>query len=234
MYRWLARHPGVVRASRKEVHFFDLRFDRGLNWYRSHFPLETTLRWRRWRSGHATVTGEASPYYLFDPPVVERVHTVLPDARFVVLLRDPVERAVSHYRHAVEGGREHLSLSDALDAEPQRMDDGPFARWAYSYVGRGLYVEQLERWFHRFPPEQFLVLVSEEVFDAPAASLDRTFEFLGLPPRATGRAQDEYRPVNRAEVDRPVDDRIRARLVERFREPNERLAMLLGRALPWD
>ena len=95
LWRYLVEHPQIVGPTEKEIHFFDARFDRGARWYRARFPLRASLR------RGARLTFEASPYYLAHPFVPARVRAMLPDAKLVVLLRDPVERAWSHYRDNV-------------------------------------------------------------------------------------------------------------------------------------
>src|SRR3954453_12461513 len=120
------------------------------------------------------LVGEASPSYLFHPLAPDRVARLLPDARLIALLRSPVERAFSHYQHEVALGREPLSFEEAIDREDERMrgelehmlrDPYYFSHtwWNYTYVARGRYAEQLERWFADFPREQLLVLLTDEL-----------------------------------------------------------------------
>lgn len=222
----------VYTVGPKEVHFFDKRWMKGEGWYRSHFPLRS-------RMPDGAVTGEATPYYFFHPAVPSRVAQTLDDVRLVVLLRDPVERAFSHYRHAVRTGREKLSFEDALDAEEKRLAGEhrklvtvpgyySFAHQWYSYQSRGLYAEQLERWWESFDRQRLLVLKAEDLFDDPAATMTRVLEFLGMPPRDLGllphrnRGDGEtIRPDTRAEL-------------QRFFDPhNQRLYRLLGWDLGW-
>src|SRR5436189_26280 len=112
LYAYLRWHPQVTGPSFKEVSFFDRHYARGERWYRAHLPVR-----RR------AVVGEASPSYLFHPLAPERVARMLPEARLIALLRNPVDRAFSHYQHEVALGREQLSFEDALAgefAEPNR------------------------------------------------------------------------------------------------------------------
>ena len=120
LYAYLCAHPDVRAAARKEVHYFDLNYARGATWYRSMFPLAAGLARER-RGGRRVLVGEASPYYLFYPLAAERAGAVVPSAQLIVLLRDPVERAWSHYRHEVKAGREPLEFEAALAAEPTRL-----------------------------------------------------------------------------------------------------------------
>src|SRR5438093_4320202 len=110
LYRYLSRHPAVAPAVlAKGAHYFDTAFDRGLPWYRGHFPTRMTAERIRAREG-TFATGEGSPYYLFHPLAAERIAAALPGVKLVALLRDPVERASSHWVHEAERGFEQLSF----------------------------------------------------------------------------------------------------------------------------
>jgi len=126
LYNYLLQHPSVQplfpgRQRIKGVHYFDSQFARGPRWYRSHFPLQARGRHlaRPWL--RQAVAGEASPYYLFHPLAAERLARQVPDVRVIVLLRDPVERAYSHYKERVRNGGESLTFDEAIAAEPGRL-----------------------------------------------------------------------------------------------------------------
>jgi len=186
----------------------------------------------------APLAGEASPSYLFHPFAPQRVAELLPDVRLVALVRDPVDRAFSHYQHEVAFGREPLSFEQALDQEEERMrgelermrDPAYFSHawWNYTYASRGLYAEQLERWLAVFPREQLLVVSSEDLLERPGETYSRVLEFLGAPPHEL----DSYPRIFVREYDR-MDPRTRERLSAQFGEPNAGLYELLGRDLGW-
>lgn len=235
LYSQLVAHPSVVPALVKEVHHFDFA-PRGLGWYRAHFPRRSIMDAVRARTGYAC-TGEATPIYLFHPGVPARLRAALPEARLVVVLRDPVDRAISAYHHAVRMGLEDRPIDVALDpASAIEASDLPtdLAWWdarrgplrMRGYLERGRYAEQLERWFALTPREQMLVLESSDLRGgrAPAAVL----EFLGLP--AEGAAVVADRNVGRYERSPlPCEPALR----EYFRPHNERLFALLGRRFDW-
>src|SRR5215208_8528317 len=102
LYAYLRWHPQITGPSFKEVSFFDRHYARGERWYRAHLPMR-----------RSSIVGEASPSYLFHPLAPERVAQMLPNARLVALLRNPVDRAFSHYQHEVALGREPLSFEAA-------------------------------------------------------------------------------------------------------------------------
>jgi hypothetical protein len=239
LYAYLRWHPEITGPSFKEVSFFDRHYTRGETWYRAHLPARPRQWFARQRHGRWPSVGEASPSYLFHPLAPERVVGLLPRVRLIAVLRDPVDRAFSHYQHEVALGREPLSFEDALDAEDERMrgevermirDPLYFSEawWNHTYVARGRYAEQLERWFAVFPRDQLLVLFSGELSQQPAGTYARVLDFLGVDahelssyPRIFSREYSEMSPATRA------------RLQDVFAGPNAELARLLGRELPW-
>ena len=223
----------------KELHFFDEKFGKGVDWYRAFFPLEASRSLAR-RRGRDRIAGEATPNYLFHPQAPPRAAEVLPSARLIALLRDPVERAYSHYQLMHRTGRENLTFVDALAAEAERLAGerdamqtvpdfrGPHHRH-HAYVARGLYAEQLERWLDHFSREQLLVIRAEDFRDRPAEIFAQTLAFLGVQPWMPARFE-----LRNAAVYTPIDRALGAELAERFAESNRRLARLLGRDLGWD
>jgi hypothetical protein len=239
LYTMLGEHPQVMEASHKEVHFFDNNHLRGEDFYRRVFPLRAHAAARERYLGNRVVTGEATTYYLAHPAVPERVAALLPEARLIAILRDPVDRAHSHYQLSVRAGREPLSFEEALAAEPQRLagehqrllEDPSYRGYAHryhSYRTRGHYLEQLEAWWEHFPPRQLLVLRSEDMFAEPAAVYRQAAAFLGLEPdpRRTFAAR------NRVDYD-TMAPATRAELRASFAEPNRALEQRLGRSMDW-
>jgi len=229
LYAYLRWHPQITGPSFKEVSFFDRHYARGERWYRAHLPAR--------RRGK--VAGEASPSYLFHPLAAERVARTLPDAHLIALLRNPVDRAFSHYQHEVALGREQLSFEDALAREDERMrgevermlNDPTYfshAWWNYTYTARGLYAEQLERWYAVFPREQMLVLLTDDLAADTPGTYRRVLDFLGVDTREL----DSYPRIFEREYG-AMEPATRARLEAEFAEPNRRLAALLERGLPW-
>jgi hypothetical protein len=228
LYAYLRWHPQITGPSFKEVSFFDRHYVRGERWYRAHLPIR--------RSG---LVGEASPSYLFHPLAPERVAGMLPRARLIALLRNPIDRAFSHYQHEVALGREQLSFEDALAHEDERME-GELERmlrdpayfsdawWNYTYAARGRYAEQLERWLAAFPREQLLVLFTEELAADTPGTYRRVLDFLDV----ESLGLDDYPRIFEREYG-GMEPATRAGLEDGFVEPNRRLAELLERELPW-
>ena len=239
LYQYLVEHPSIGAASTKEVHYFDLSYHRGMDWYRGHFPTEASQRTRARRANGEATTGEASPYYLLHPLAPLRAADVLPDAKLIVMLRDPVKRLISHYHHEVALGYESLSLPDALAAESSRLageeerivEDPLYvsdAHQHHSYFARGCYAPQLERWFAGFPRESFLILEQRRFFADPTASLDRVLDHIGVSPQH----RTHFEAYNNLKYP-PVDERLRAELAEAFEPHNQRVYELMGEDYGW-
>jgi hypothetical protein len=239
LFRALMAHPQVVRPTfHKGINYFDLNYHRGARWYRGHFPLANIARARAARYGEP-VAFEASGYYLYHPFAAERIARDLPAVKLVAILRDPVERAFSAYKHEYARGFERKSFEDALESEDdrlagevERMRQDPeyesFPHRHYSYRHRGHYSEQLERVFDYFPRTQCYIMESERYFDQPALEFGKLLAFLGLrsfePPRF-----DRYN----ARPSPPMRAQTRRALEEYYALHDERLAKLLGRPPTW-
>jgi len=234
LFNYLVQHPKIRASFGKEIHYFDLNYDRGVKWYRGRFPYRNRLR-------DGALAVDASPYYLMHPLVPERAARLLPDAKLISLLRNPIERAYSHYQHEVRGGRESLSFDEALDNEPARlageeerlMTQPGYYSWnhhRYSYTKRGLYLEQLRRWLQHFPREQLLVLQSEWLFRDPAAACATVYQFLDLPPQRLQR----YRTFLDGKYERTIPTELRSRLAAYFAPHNRELFQFLGQEFDWD
>jgi len=240
LHRYLVQHPGVRTLLRtKGVHFFDTNYGRGMAWYASRFPTKLYAWYAGSRRGLGLVTGEASPYYLFHPHVPQRVARHLPRVKLIVLLRDPVQRAYSQYQHEVARGFETLGFEEAIEAEPERLAGetarlrieplyNSFSHQHHSYLARGRYHEQLAGWRSLFPDEQLLVLSSERFFAEPDRSFRQVLDFLEL-PAFTPAAYEKHNGYDY----RKMGETVRRRLVEHYREPNQRLYETLGQDFGW-
>ncbi|RCG31279.1 sulfotransferase [Sphaerisporangium album] len=194
LYRALAQHPLVLKpVLRKGVHYFDIAYEKGLSWYRAHFPLKTTAYRLERRYGTRPLAFESSPYYLFHPLSPYRMARDLPGAKMIVLVRDPVERAYSAHAHELARGFEtEPSFERAVELEPARLEGEierlcaePYARSTahrhHAYVTRGQYAEQLARLESVMGRRRILVIDSGRFFTTPEPVYDQVLEFLGLP-----------------------------------------------------
>jgi hypothetical protein len=234
LYRLLRQHSLMLPAKKKEVHFFDVNFGRGVEWYRSHF-----LKPAR-KGDRKTITGEASPYYLYHPRAAERAASVVPDALLIVLLRDPVDRAYSDYQDKVRRGREPLSFEEAIEAEEERLrgeterllaDDSYVSEnhRLYSYLARGVYADQIREWRRFFNEDRMLLLRSEDLFGDTPETLRRVFNFLGLPEQSLALPRERRNEGSYA----PMSCGTREKLRAYFEPHNRRLYEYLGTSFGW-
>ena len=156
LQKLLEQHPGVYLPTCKEVHYFSQHAEEPLRWYAEHY--------RDARRGQRR--GDITPFYLFHPDVPARIRALLPQAKMIVLLRDPVERTLSQVFHARRHGFEALEVAEALAAEHERLASGnAYSFQKHSYVARSRYLDQLDRYEALFPQRQLLVLKSEDLFN---------------------------------------------------------------------
>jgi len=240
LYRYLSKHPAVGPVVlTKGAHYFDTNYDKGLAWYRAHFPARWSGANTRRRFGVDRITGEGSPYYVFHPLAPFRIRETIPDVKLLLMLRDPVERAYSHYQHEKARGFEDLSFEEAIAREPERLAGEreriiadptylSFHHQHHSYLARGRYLEQLLVWRELFPPEQMMIIQTERFFTDPERGFAEVLAFLGLPPwrppvfeRYNARQYSSMRPDTRAW------------LQDYFRNLNEELEAYLGTNFGW-
>jgi hypothetical protein len=245
LFKYLLRHPNVLPMwpgveNAKKTHYFDQNYHRGEHWYRSHFPTQLQRRRVEIETGVRAIAGEAAPYYMFHPLVLERVMETIPHVKAIVLLRNPVDRIWSHYHERVNAGTEPLSFRDALDAEEERMAgqaERMVAEPRYyselhdfsSYLARGRYLEHLEPWIDRLHPSQLHVVRSEDLYGRPQVVLPRLHRFLGLPelPPPTPH-RFNYVPAS------TMDQAARTWLADYYAPHVAALEARLNRAFAWD
>jgi hypothetical protein len=240
MYRALSQHPAVLKAVlHKGVHYFDMNYDRGPGWYRAHFPLQAAGSRAGRAAGSTGLTFESSPYYLFHPLATERIARDLPQARLLVLVRDPVERAYSAWSHELARGFENEPFERALELERTRLA-GEEERIAaepgylshshqhHAYVARGQYTEQLARLAAAVGPDRVLVVDSGDFFARPEPVYDRVLDFLALPRRGYP-AFEQHNARSRS----PMPPSVRSRLDEHFLPHDEKLTGWLDEPPSW-
>jgi hypothetical protein len=223
LQRILRQHRQLGLASRKEVHYFDNEafFRSGRDgdeaWYHSFFDAGADV----------LLHGENTPAYLYWNGAPERIRRYNPAVRMIAVLRNPIERAYSHWSMMRRLGEETLPFWEALRNESERARAAlPFQDHRFSYVDRGFYARQLERYGGFFPREQVLVLRHEGLRNNPEAACDRVWEFLGVERLPRIRRKRRPRPVH------PVEMAAREReyLAEVFESEIRALERLLG----WD
>lgn len=247
----LGAHPEVFIPRDKEIHYFDQNFDKPVEWYR---------RWFEAADG-APAIGEATPTYLYEREAPARMADVVPEARLVAILRNPIDRAYSHYWHERNLGRETLPFREALAMEPERIGtEEVLSRLHFAYLDRSRYLHQLERVCRYYPRQRLHVMILEEFQRDPATLYGDLCRFLRLDesyrPSKIGRALNRnvsyrsqrlgslarrirWRPLRRV-VGRlvvkgfgypPMDADLRRELGDRFAGENSALGAWLGRDL---
>jgi len=238
LHAYLSQHPQLFSSPlKKEIHYFDGgkhrksdSFAKGEIWYRAHFPSQREL------SAGSRVF-EASPLYLFHPLAAERIARLAPRTKLIALLRNPVERAISHYLSTKRRKFEPLPMLEAFQKEEERLEQVLAGRdfknelyIRYTYKSRGRYQEQLDRYRRYFPAQQILLLSSEEFFNDPHESLKRVFDFVevdagfrvgDVTARNVGGSKDE------------VPSSVHEYLMDYFRPYNRALYEQTGRDFGW-
>jgi Sulfotransferase domain len=249
--RYLRAHPDVCMATQKEVRYFDRNFERGVDWYRAHFPC----------SQLNPAVGEATQTYMYDGKALERMASVVPGARLIAILRNPVDRAYSHYWLNRERQREPLEFREAIEAEPERIANGDLnQRLFYSYLDRGRYARQLSRICELYSREKLHVILFDDLCSSPREAYQSICRFLGIDnafiPPNLGDVVNPYVSVRSVKVRNitrglprrfanavgrinsrvgsypPLDPSMRAELLARFESEIKALEEWLGRRIP--
>ncbi len=240
LFRDLRSHPQVAPPIVKEIHFYDYNHAKGTSWYHAHFPTQAERDEVAGAGGHC-LSGEATPNYLRHPHAARWAAAELPETtKFIVTLRNPVDRAFSHWKLMTRLGLEELPFADAIAREAdrigpdwERMQRDPHHQartyFRYSYAARGRYAEQLEEWFKRIDRSRILVVRTEDHYQRPAKTYADILEFLEL-----GDWQpDRFSEIHATATSRPPTE-VADRLRTEFAPHNRRLAELMERDFGWD
>ncbi len=230
LYNYLVQHPNIVPAVHKEIHFFDLNYHKGISWYLSHFPLLLNPK-------PDMITGEASPYYMFHPHAAQRIYETMPQAKIIAILRNPVERAYSHYHYF---STNTLSFEKALEIEQSKLNEEKDRMMKdknynsdiyqqFSILSRGIYVDQLLVFERYFGKDQMLLIKTEDLYRNPQRVVNRVFDFLHVPQYNI----NHFVHYNRNSY-KPMDASIRKYLAEYYKPHNQRLYQYVGEDLGWD
>lgn len=227
LYRYLTSHPQILPAAVKEVCYFSEHFAQNLTWYQSHFPPQfATTKF---------MAGEATPTYLNHPDAAQRIFTTFPNTKFIIILRNPVNRTLSHYEMWVRRGTEKRSFSAVIHSELEQLADATEAdleKGCYwkrcEYLDKSLYVYKIKHWMTLFPKEQFLILQSETFYANPATTLKQVFDFLNLPPYSL----PEYPKYNGANY-QGISESIQQQLTKYFQPHNQKLKDYLNQEFSW-
>jgi len=231
LYTYLTQHPQILPPIRREINFWNREstFSRGLSWYLAHFPSTA--------SKEKLITGEATTTYLDSYKAAQRIFQFFPKMKFIILLRNPVDRVYSHYyMNSHRYGWDNRSLKEAIFSELDLLAQKPkvdlhsqvYATNGF-YITRSTYIESVRQWMELFPKEQFLILKSEDLFANPDAIVKQVFQFLGVEPYEL----QEYRNQNKGDYP-PISQLIHDTLSDYFRPFNQQLEEYLDRKFNWN
>lgn len=270
LFHYLMQHPSILKNElgntknlpkegylskkenkvKKEMHYFDRHFDKGIRGYRSKFPFPKYFSF-----GKKYITGEATPDYISHPRVPQRVYNLIPKVKLILLLRNPVDRAYSHYIHHVVGRTKETRPADkAIFGDDQMVreerkriikhfDYQSSFYERYSYLYRGIYIEHIQTWLNVFDREQLLILKSEDMYSNPNKIYQEVLNFLELPgyelreyevfkPRNTERL--EFKKKSNSQLENKMSMPLRKKLSDYYRPYNEKLYKYLDRDFGWD
>jgi len=232
LYRYLSKHPNIKpNYVVKELSFFDQYYQRGMPWYKSHFPKRKRNR----------LYFEATTHYIFHPHTPKRIKEHLPNIKIIVLLRDPIFRAFSSYQHQVRAGRENLSFDEAIKLEKNRLRDEEikvrnnedyhsYNLQHFSYLERGMYAKQIKNWLQYFPMDQFKFIKSENFYSNTQKSLEEICNFLDI----NSIQFDVKRKFNSVSYDEKMSPKSIKYLKNHFYKSNLELIEILGEDFSWD
>lgn len=240
LYNYLVQHPDIFPSYRKEVHFFDNNYKKGEAWYRAFFPTKREKEAQE-SKGKSFHTIDASPYYMFHPHVAARAKKLVPNAKIILILRDPVDRAVSHYNHELRKGTETLAMPEAFKTEEKRISAGldkmlkdesynSLAYNQFSYLKRGKYIEQIQAWKQHFADEQMRIVMYDDFVADTQGIMDEMFSFIGVEPMKLSGLDKRH---NQHAHSTKADSELVQYLSGQFKPFNQALFELLGKTYNW-
>jgi hypothetical protein len=230
LFQFLVENDFVASNKQKEIYYFNnlINFERGQKWYLSHFKLFGKKP-----------TCDATANYFEAPEAPNRIKSIFPDTKCIILLRNPIDRAFSHYKMAVKYGYETLSFSEALQMEDARLQHEKdhltsnkhnFVYQRLGYRTKGYYADQLKKWKLAFPSnEQLLVVKSENLFVDPSNTCRNILDFLGM----DGTINFQLKNINESTLNSELSPHLRQELAEYYAPLNEELYDLIGENFNW-
>lgn len=222
LYQYLIQHPYILETygnsevphlGTKEIRFFDRCWAKGLDWYKSCFP----------ETKDGQITGEGSPEYFFRTTALERIYQSVPNAKFILMLRNPADRLYSHFHHLkrwIPGWtNKYESFRSFLDSA--REED-------YFIIKKGMYADSLRKWFEVFPREQFVIVRTEDFSVQTQEVYSTVLSFLGMENR---RLLDTK--FYRLSSNPPMSSEIRQELLNLYRPYNQELYDLISHNMQW-
>lgn len=238
LFHYLGQHKCIRKSAYDEIGFFDDNFHLGLNWYRSMFPTKFTKKSIERKYGKF-IAYEVTPWYIRRPWDARRIHDLIPNVKLIAVLRNPVDRAYSHYHLARRIRGLTTSFEDVIEDDMKKIkeyrekkgkiDDIYFKTIVQnSFLARGFYAEQLEQWYRIFNREQILAVPSEDLSEKTQETLNKIFTFLDLLPENIPNLEK----VNVAKYP-PMEQNTRTKLLDFYTGYNRDLFNMLNQEFPW-
>lgn len=216
LFDYICQHPNVNRPLRKEIHFWDNNEEKGVSWYKGHFPIRDK----------DSITGESTPAYLWREDIAQKIHDLLPDCKIIIILRNPVERSFSEYLMNKKIGHEHETFEFAIEHEKERLQKSHL----FGYIQKSIYLQQVKRYYDLFDKNQILVLSYDDLKSNPESITQQCYSFLGL---------DDFTPdcsvkLNVTKNKETLSESTRQHLHALFKPHNKKLYDFLGENYGWD
>ena len=237
LYHYLGQHNCIKPAAYDELGYFDDNYHLGLNWYRSLFTTKSIQKKVESNYGKF-LTYDVTPFYIYNPLVVDRISKFSPEVKIIASLRNPIDRAYSNFNDRIQReGDTKTTFKEIVENEIEFIEknignenDQFLVNTFYeSLLARGLYAKQLEYWFKKIPKENICIISSEDLQINTENVLSEIFEFLDIPKQ---KIQDTTRQ-NKIEYPK-MDVSTRKILNDFFKPYNEKLFELLGKRFNWN
>ena len=236
LYYNICQHQCVLTAAYDELGFFDSNYHLGLNWYRSLFPTLFS-KWVVKQKTQFAITGEDTPFYIWNPLVAKRILKIIPNVKLIVLFRNPVDRAYSNYHLAVREGSENLSFEDAIQSELDSLknskiksdDDVKKYTVPRSYIAKGFYADQLKIWLKLFKSKQLFITSTEDFESNANNTLNKIYDFLEI-PQINLKNLEKHKVASYP----PMKDETRKFLVDLYKIHNEELFRMISKEFDWN
>ena len=221
-------HPNIATPKIKELTFFDNHWKKNLNWYAKHFE----------HVKEGQIIGESSPSYMIRPYALERMKRILPGAKIIVMLRNPVERSFSQFKHYIKNSRRFkhcIGLTENFEEFLEKYAKPPYderLHWmGLGILERSKYLPQLKELFKYYNEKQVLIIKSEDYFKNPLGICNMVCSFLEIPPL---RKIKEVRNYNKSTLDIKLKPETKNKLKQYFAPFNKQLYKYLNRNLGWE
>lgn len=218
----LSQHPQVLPPHKKEINFFNHNLASGVPWYLAQFPAIADNK--------QFITGEASPLYIYNQQARTRMKQLFPNTKIIVMVRNPVDRTISEYYHAVNHAIEKRTLTEIIARETELLATKPRSELLqnFGYLLNSIYIDNIVKWQTDFSPENTLIIESEAFFQQTDEVMQQTWQFLELPAIASS----EHICYNVGSYP-PVSPKTKQQLQEFFAPYNQELAAYLNRKFSW-